>query len=91
MISLDKAEQRIKEILELIQKDILKKAKNFRDNNSHNARDYDEFKNLVKNNSGFIYAHWDGTEKTEEKIKSKLLNSLFSVKSLQINFTFSKD
>ena len=69
-ISLDKAEQRIKEILELIQKDILKKAKNFRDNNSHNARDYDEFKNLVKNNSGFIYAHWDGTEKTEEKIKS---------------------
>ena len=65
-ISLDKAEQRIKEILELIQKDILKKAKNFRDNNSHNARDYDEFKNLVKNNSGFIYAHWDGTEKTEE-------------------------
>ena len=69
-ISLDKAEQRIKEILELIQKDILKKAKNFRDNNSHNARDYDEFKNLVKNNSGFIFAHWDGTEKTEEKIKS---------------------
>ena len=69
-ISLDKAEQKIKEILELIQKDILKKAKNFRDNNSHNARDYDEFKNLVKNNSGFIYAHWDGTEKTEEKIKS---------------------
>ena len=70
-ISLDKAEQKIQEILELIQKDILKKAKNFRDNNSHNARDYDEFKNLVKNNSGFIYAHWDGTEKTEEKIKSE--------------------
>ena len=70
-ISLDKAEQKIKEILELIQKDILIKAKSFRDNNSHNARDYNEFKNLVKNNSGFIYAHWDGTEKTEEKIKSE--------------------
>ncbi len=70
-ISLDKAEQKIQEILELIQKDILKKAKNFRDNNSHNARDYDEFKSLVKNNSGFIFAHWDGTEKTEEKIKSE--------------------
>ena len=49
----------------------MKKAKNFRDNNSHNARDYDEFKNLLKNNSGFIYAHWDGTEKTEDKIKSE--------------------
>ncbi len=70
-ISLDKAEQKIQEILELIQKDILKKAKYFRDNNSHNARDYDEFKSLVKNNSGFIFAHWDGTEKTEEKIKSE--------------------
>ena len=70
-ISLDKAEQKIQEILELIQKDILKKAKNFKDNNSHNARDYDEFKSLVKKNSGFIFAHWDGTEKTEEKIKSE--------------------
>ncbi len=70
IISLDKAEQKIQGILELIQKDILKKAKNFREKNSHNAKNYDEFKNLVKNNSGFVYAHWDGTEKTEEKIKS---------------------
>ena len=48
----------------------MKKAKNFRDENSHEAKDYDEFKTLAKNNSGFVYAHWDGTEKTEEKIKS---------------------
>ena len=70
IISVENAEQKIQQILKLIQKDILKKAKNFRDKNSHEAKDYDEFKTLAKNNSGFIYAHWDGTEKTEEKIKS---------------------
>ena len=70
IISIENAEQKIQQILKLIQKDILKKAKNFRDENSHDAKDYDQFKTLAKNNSGFIYAHWDGTEKTEEKIKS---------------------
>ena len=70
IISIENAEQKIQQILKLIQKDILKKAKNFRDKNSHEAKDYNEFKTLAKNNSGFIYAHWDGTEKTEEKIKS---------------------
>ena len=70
IISIENAEQKIQQILKLIQKDILKKAKNFRDENSHDAKDYDEFKTLAKNNSGFIYAHWDGTGKTEEKIKS---------------------
>ena len=70
IISVENAEQKIQQILKLIQKDILKKAKNFRDKNSHEAKDYNEFKTLAKNNSGFIYAHWDGTEKTEEKIKS---------------------
>ena len=70
IISIENAEQKIQQILKLIQKDILKKAKNFRDENSHEAKDYDEFKTLAKNNSGFIYAHWDGTGKTEEKIKS---------------------
>ena len=70
IISIENAEQKIQQILKLIQKDILKKAKNFRDENSHDAKDYDEFKTLAKNNSGFVYAHWDGTGKTEEKIKS---------------------
>jgi len=70
IISIENAEQKIEQILKLIQKDILKKAKNFRAENSHEAKDYDEFKTLAKNNSGFIYAHWDGTGKTEEKIKS---------------------
>jgi len=70
IISIENAEQKIQQILKLIQKDILKKAKNFRNENSHEAKDYDEFKTLAKNNSGFVYAHWDGTGKTEEKIKS---------------------
>jgi len=70
VINVENAEEKIQKTLELIQKGILKKAEDFRNKNTHEAKDYDEFKNLIKNNSGFVYAHWDGTEKTEEKIKS---------------------
>ena len=40
----------------------------FREENTHNAANYEEFKSLIKK-GGFVYAHWDGTSETEEKIK----------------------
>ena len=30
-----------------------------------------EFKSILKNNGGFISAHWDGTSETEERIKKE--------------------
>ena len=32
---------------------------------------YDEFKKLLENKGGFIYAHWDGTPETENLIKEE--------------------
>ncbi len=54
-----------------IQDNIYKKANDFKIKNSHKAKNYEDFKNIIKNKSGFVYAHWDGTVETEEKIKKE--------------------
>ena len=54
-----------------IQNNIYKKANDFKNKNSHKAKNYENFKNIIKNKSGFVYAHWDGTVETEEKIKKE--------------------
>ena len=56
-------------LIEDIQKHLFEKAKNFTDANTRKANSYKEFKDLIKNEGGFISAHWDGTRESEEKIK----------------------
>ena len=56
-------------LIEDIQKYLFEKAKNFTDANTRKANSYKEFKDLIKNEGGFISAHWDGTRDSEEKIK----------------------
>ncbi|MBU2018888.1 MAG: proline--tRNA ligase, partial [Bacteroidetes bacterium] len=43
----------------------------FRAENSHEVNDYQEFKKLLNEKSGFFSAHWDGTNETEAKIKEE--------------------
>ncbi len=69
VINMNNAGKKIQSILKTIQKNIFLKAKKHKKENTHTAKNYEEFKNLIKNNSGFVYAHWDGTRETEEKIK----------------------
>lgn len=57
----------ISNLLDEIQTNIYSKAKTFRTENTFEANTYEEFKELVE--KGFVYAHWDGTDETEEKIK----------------------
>lgn len=55
-----------------IQTQIYQKAKTFREENTTSVDTYDEFKaQLEKPIPGFIYAHWDGTTETEEKIQAE--------------------
>ena len=56
-------------LIEDIQKYLFEKAKSFTDANTRKANSYKEFKDLIKNEGGFISAHWDGTRESEEKIK----------------------
>ena len=61
----------ISNLLDEIQESIYKKALNFRDDNITEVNDYNEFKEVLESKGGFISAHWDGTEETEQKIKEE--------------------
>ena len=56
-------------LLKEIQENLYTKAKNYRDTHITPVDTFDEFKEVLKSKGGFISAHWDGTEETEEKIK----------------------
>ncbi len=58
-------------LLETIQTDMFTKALQFRDDKTTIVNSYDEFKSVLEEKGGFIYAHWDGTSETEEKIKKE--------------------
>ncbi len=60
---------KIEHLLDQIQDNIFKKALDFRDNSTYSADTMDEFTDILDNKGGFVYAHWDGTPETEEKIK----------------------
>jgi prolyl-tRNA synthetase len=62
--------ENISELLIQIQSGLLNQAKSFRDDNTHTVRSYEEFKDII-NSGGFIRCGWDGSEKTELKIKEE--------------------
>jgi prolyl-tRNA synthetase len=62
-------ENKIEHLLQQIQDNIYKKALAFREEQTRTADSWEEFKTLLDEKAGFIYAHWDGTAETEEKIK----------------------
>ncbi len=62
---------KVKNLLDEIQKNLFNKAKNFRENNSHIVDNYDDFKKIFKHKNGFVYAHWDGSIETENLIKKE--------------------
>ncbi len=61
---------KIEHLLEAIQDNLYRKAFTFRDSKTYYADSWDEFKELLEK-GGFIYAHWDGTAETEQKIKEE--------------------
>lgn len=58
-------------LLDEIQVSLFDKALRFREENSKTADKWEEFETLMKGNPGFVYAHWDGTTSTENKIKER--------------------
>ena len=70
-VSFDGLAMYIKNLLEEIQQNIFNKALAFRNENIREANSWDEFVELLDTKAGFVSAHWDGSEDTEEKIKEK--------------------
>ncbi|MGP1435639.1 MAG: proline--tRNA ligase [Phocaeicola sp.] len=63
-------ETKVKDLLDDIQKNIYKKAVEFRNSNIYKVDSYDEFKAQIEK-GGMILAHWDGTTETELRVKDE--------------------
>ncbi len=55
-------------LLDTIQENLFAKASANRENNTWRVDTWEEFEKAL-NKGGFVFAHWDGTPETEEKIK----------------------
>lgn len=62
---------RVKKLLDDIQVELFEKAKKRRADNTTEVDTYEDFQNVIENDGGFVWAHWDGTAETEEKIKEE--------------------
>ncbi len=71
IVPMDEVVAKIEFLLEDIQKNIFKKAVDFRDSHITQVDTYEEFKNILEAKGGFISAHWDGTLETENRIKDE--------------------
>ena len=61
----------VKNELEVMQVALFEKANDFRTQHTTRVDDFETFKKILEEKGGFISAHWDGTEATEEAIKKE--------------------
>lgn len=69
VVSQDEVTTRITETLENIQQNLYSRAKQFREENTHDAETWDEFQEIVEYRGGFIRAEWCGSVECEAEIK----------------------
>ena len=70
-LSMDSLAEKIPALLNEIQLNLLDRAKKFREEKTTTVNTYNEFKETLDKKGGFISAHWDGTEETEQLIKEE--------------------
>ncbi|MDE6742412.1 MAG: proline--tRNA ligase [Lachnospiraceae bacterium] len=68
-VVLGELETKVKEILETMQKDMLERARKHVEAHTYEAKEYDEFCDIINNKPGFVKAMWCGDVSCEEKIK----------------------
>ena len=61
----------VEKILKEIHVNLFERAKKFLKENITEVDNYEDFKNTINQKGGFVYAYWDGTTETEEKIKKE--------------------
>lgn len=61
----------IENLLDDIQTNLFQKALRFRENHITEVSNFEEFKEVIEQKGGFVLAHWDGSEETEDAIKDQ--------------------
>jgi prolyl-tRNA synthetase len=69
IIPFDNAVEKVVGLMDEIQNNLFLKALKFREEHTYYIDDWKDFEKTIKAQKGFVYAHWDGTEETEEEIK----------------------
>jgi prolyl-tRNA synthetase len=61
----------VNDLLADIQANMLRKATEFRDANTRTVKNYDEFKEVLDSQGGFLRVHWAGSAEDEDQIKEE--------------------
>lgn len=69
-VEVDAVGRHIQQELDNIQENLFKQACNRIDQHTRYVDSYQDFCDIMEQERGFVYAHWDGTMETEEKIKN---------------------
>ena len=71
-ISLEELEEKVAELLETIQREMLERARAHRDAHTYTAASFEEFRKIFEEKSGFVKAMWCGNRECEDKIKESM-------------------
>ncbi|MCP4405331.1 MAG: proline--tRNA ligase [bacterium] len=70
-VPIDGLKATVQGLLKDIQQSMFDAALAFREENSHTIDSYEEFKELLENQGGFLYAHWCGDSECEQKVQDE--------------------
>ncbi len=76
MIPLSELEEKVSAVLENIQVTLFKRALEFREENTREVRDYEDFKNTVESKRGFLRSLWCGDAACEDRIKEETMATI---------------
>jgi prolyl-tRNA synthetase len=60
----------LRALLNEVQRNLFERARQFRDEHTHRAASYDEFKSIMEGRPGFVIASWCGSAECEAQIKT---------------------
>ena len=69
VVSLDEIEEKLAELLDTIQVEMLERARAHREAHTYDALNYEEFVDVINNKPGFVRGMWCGDQACEDKIK----------------------
>ncbi len=70
-VELGSAGPTVKSLLDTVQETMYDRAVQFRNDHTLQTRDYEELRNFIDNDGGFVLAPWSGNAETEDQIKEE--------------------
>jgi len=68
-VPIDQVAKYLPELLQHMQRALFERAAQFRQDNTFYLDRWEDFEALMRDQGGFVYAHWDGTAETEQRIQ----------------------